>query len=211
MSPLLIALLGVLLLPLFVGSWRTSLLGLSCQGILMSWIAFRMGPPPQTASDWLVIADLVIVRGLFAPLALRAVLLAHKSPARNDVIPPNLLSWTFAFGIVLVAFNFSERLVPMHGEQQTLLAVATAGLLLGFLVLATQSGPFSQIIGIIRIENAIALFELGGPHHREAFLIHLALVAALIASIAFYRWYLQVLNRPAEAAEDSGPSEMPSL
>lgn len=211
MSPLLIGLLGVLLLPLFVGSWRTSLLGLSGQGLLMAWIVYRKGPPPEDLSDWLTLGELVVLRGLAAPLLLRQVLLAHKSPARNDVIPPNLLSWTFAFGIVLVAFNFAERLVPAHGEQQTLLAVATAGLLLGFLVLATQSGPFSQIIGVVRIENAIALFELGGPgHHHEALPLHLGQVAVLLASLLFYRWYLQILNRPADP-DVAPPAEAPSL
>ena len=66
MSPLLIGLLGVLLLPLFVGSWRTSLLGLSGQGLLMAWIVYRKGPPPEDLSDWLTLGELVVLRGLTA-------------------------------------------------------------------------------------------------------------------------------------------------
>jgi hydrogenase-4 component E len=205
-SPLLIALLGVLLLPLFVATWRTSLAGLSCQGFLMAWIAYRMAPP-VAASDWLTMVDLVLVRGLWAPIALYGVLRANKAPSRNDVIPPNLLSWSAALAMVMVAFSFAEVLVPESGQQQTLIAVATSGVLLGFLVLATQSGPFSQMIGVLRLENGIALFELGGEHHHEALALRIGQIAVVVLGIALYRRYLAVLSTtaaPPDAVE--GPT-----
>jgi len=209
-SPLLIALLGVLLVPLFLSTWRTSLLGLACQGFLMAWIAWVRNPAPGTAGEWLTLADLVLVRGLWAPLALRQVLRARNAPARNDVIPPNLLSWTLALGLVLTAFNASEALVPETGEERTLVAVALAGLLLAFLVLATQSGPFSQMIGVLRFENAIALFELGGPRHHEDLPLQAAQIAIVVASVGLYRWYLGRLSD--DAADTAATSaEEPTL
>ena len=48
MNALLVALLLVLLLPLFAASWRTSLLGLAGQGLLMAWIAIRLRPEHAT-------------------------------------------------------------------------------------------------------------------------------------------------------------------
>jgi hydrogenase-4 membrane subunit HyfE len=197
MSPLLIALLGVLLMPLFVATWRSSLAALSLQGFLMAWIAYGAGPAPSTPNDWATLADLVLVRGLWAPLALYGVLRAQNAPARNDVIPPNLLSWTAALGLVLVAFNFSEMLVRESGDQQTLVAVVVAGIMLGFLVLATQSDPFSQMMGAFRIENAIALLELGGERHHQPLAVQLAQTAIVGITIAFYRWYLATLSAPA--------------
>jgi hydrogenase-4 membrane subunit HyfE len=197
MSPLLVALLGVLLVPLFVATWRSSLAGLSLQGLLMAWIAYGTGPAPDTANDWVTLADLVLVRGLWAPVALYGVLRAQNAPARNDVIPPNLLSWTAALGLVLVAFNFSEMLVRESGDQQTLVAVVVAGIMLGFLVLATQSDPFSQMMGALRIENAIALLELGGERHHQPLGVQLAQTAIVSITIAFYRWYLATLSAPA--------------
>jgi hypothetical protein len=89
----------------------------------------------------------------------------------------------------LVSFNFSEVLTPEDGDPQTLVAVATAGLLLGFLVLASQSDPFSQMIGALRIENSIALFELGGPPH-ETFWLQLGQVSVVLLTVGLYRWYL---------------------
>lgn len=207
MSPLLIALLGVLLIPLFVATWRTSLLGLSCQGFLMAWIAYRMGPAPSTVSQWLTLADLVLVRGLGAPLALYWVLRAQNAPARNDVIPPNLLSWALALGIVLLAFNLSQILVPEPGQQQTLVAVSATGLMLGFLVLASQSDPLSQMIGALRIENAIALFALGGERHPEPLGVQLGLILVVALTIALYRFYLKTLSDSPGLAVPETPGE----
>lgn len=196
MNSLLVGLLLVLLVPLFVGTWRTSLLGLAAQGLTLAWIASRLDPALDTPLAWLTLVDLAAVRGLLAPWLLYRVLKAHDALPRNDVIPPNLLSWTVALALVLMAFRFAARMVPAAGEQQTLVAVAAAGLLLGFLVLATQPGVFSQIIGVLRIDNAIALFELGGEHHHPSIGMHAAHLLILIATLSLYRWYLESLGLP---------------
>ena len=194
MSPLLIALLGVLVIPLFVATWRTSLFGLGCQGLLMALIAYRLDPNPDTLEQWLTFADLALVRGIAIPFALYAVVRAQNAPARNDLIPPNLLSWTIALGMVLVSFSFAEDLVGAAGEQRTLVAVAASGVMLGFLVLATQTSPFSQMIGALRIENTIALLELGGDHHESPVGVRLGLLGILIATVVLFRWYLATLG-----------------
>jgi hypothetical protein len=72
-------------------------------------------------------------------------------------------------------------------------AVAATGVLLGFLVLATQSDPFSQMVGALRIENSVALLELGGKHHDWPLAIQCGLLAVFLATIAFFRWYLITL------------------
>lgn len=211
MSPLLVALLGVYLLPLFVATWRTSLFGLACQGFLMAAIAHRLEPSLHTPAAWLSLFDLALVRGVAAPLALYTVLAARNAPARNDIIPPNLLSWTLALAMVLGSFSFSERLVPEGGDQRTLVAVAASGLMLGFLVLSTRARPFSQMVGALRIENAIALLELGGARHEQPLGVQIGLTLVLLATIAFFRWYLRTLD-PGDAplAADPGP-EGPTL
>jgi hydrogenase-4 membrane subunit HyfE len=208
MSPLLIALVVVMLVPLFVATWRTSLFGLACQGFLMAWIAYRLAPP-ATPSDWITLTDLVLVRGIGAPLALYLVMRARGGPARNDVIPPNLLSWTLAFAIVLVAFNFSERLVE-EGDQRTLVAVTGIGVMFGFLVLASQSDVLSQMIGALRIENAIALFELGGQRHDEQLAVQVAQLVVVVLTVALYRSYLLTTEDTAAPGSPS-KEEAPTL
>jgi hydrogenase-4 membrane subunit HyfE len=192
-SPLLIALLGVMLLPLFIGTWRASLIGLGLQGLLMASLASQMFDEPRSLNDWITLTDLVLVRGLGAPAALYVVLRAQRAPDRNDVIPPNLLSWTFALVGVLLAFSFARSMVAHEGEEQTLVAVAASGLFLGLLVLATQARPFGQMIGALRLENAIALFELGGARHHPLG-VQLGQIAVVIATVALYQWFLRTLG-----------------
>lgn len=209
MSPLLIALLGVLIVPLFVATWHTSLYGLGTQGMLMAMIAWRLGHRATDVHAWLTIADLALVRGLLVPTAIYGVQREANVPARHDVIAPNLLSWTVALGMVLVSFGFAELLVPEPGDQRTLVAVTTAGTLLGFLVLASQSSPFGQIVGALRIENSIALLELGGSRDHASILLQIALIVVFVATVGYFRWSLLGLNaaaaqKPAEGVE--GPT-----
>lgn len=193
MNPLLISFVGVLLIPLFVATWRLSLFGLAAQGLLMGWISYQLDPALDSAGAWVSMFDLVVVRGIAAPLALYAVLRSQRVTSRNDVVPPNLMSWTLAIGLVFLAFRFADMLVPLAGTEHSFVAGATAALLLGLLVLATQTGPLSQMVGALRIENAIVLFELGGGHRDLA--MQIARTVILVATILLFRWYLNTLPR----------------
>lgn len=198
MSTLLMALLVAMVVPLFLSTWRASLFGLCCQGLLMAWLVLESRPEVSTPDDWLLLVDLVLVRGLLAPFFLYEVMRAREATARNDVIPPNLLSWTLAGALVLVGFNFASAMVPEAGDERQLVAVATAGLLLAFLVLSTQSGAFSQMVGALRFENALALFELGGAsHHDESILVHAGQLVVFLVTVGMLRWYLEIAG-PAE-------------
>jgi hydrogenase-4 component E len=199
---ILIAFLVVLVVPLFVGTWRTSFLGLSLQGFLLSWIAFRHGV--HFSAELVVeVVDLVVLRAIAAPWLLRRVLTQQNAPARNHVLAPNLFSWAIALALALMAFLAADQLVPVEGDAQLLVAVSTAALLLGLLVLATRGGHLSQMIGALRIENAIALFELGSVKH-PSLGIRIGQVLITAGSIAFYRWYLQHL-----APDESLPALTP--
>jgi hydrogenase-4 component E len=209
MNPLLIALVGVMIVPLFVASWRLSLFALAGQGLLMASISYQLDPSFDSVGPWLRLFDLVVVRGLAAPFVLYAVLLRQRAPSRNDVIPPNLMSWTLAITLVFVAFRFAGLLVPVEGEEHGFVAAASAGVLLGFLVLATQTGPFSQMVGVLRIENGIALLELSGVRSDEGLPMQAAQTAVLIGTIAMFRWYLATLPR-TEVAKTSAVEGMGS-
>jgi hydrogenase-4 membrane subunit HyfE len=191
MSPLLMGLLGVMVVPLFVATWRSSLFGLSCQALLIAWAAYRLRPELHSIETWLSLLDLVLVRGLAAPLLLYRLLLFQRRAARHDIIAPNLLSWTMALGLVLAAFNLSAALVPVDGDERALISVATAGVLLGFLILASQSTPFGQVVGALQLENGIALFELGGERHHGSLITLVGQVAIVAGTLSLYVWLLR--------------------
>lgn len=197
MNPLLIAFIAVLLVPLFVASWRLSLFALAAQGLLMASLSYQLDPDMSSPSAWVEMVDLVFVRGLGAPLALYVVMRARHATSRSDVIPPNLMSWTLALALVLVAFRFADMLVPVEGDEHSFVAGATAGVLLGLLVLATQTGPLSQMVGVLRIENAIALFELGSHGHELA--VQVAQLVLLVVTILMFQWYLRTLPQKGAA------------
>jgi hydrogenase-4 membrane subunit HyfE len=207
MNPIVIAFVAALLIPLFVASWRLSLLGLLGQGLLLGWLAYQRDPALAHASTWAALFDLVMVRGLGAPLLLYAALRGLGATARHDVRPPNLMSWTLAIALVLVAFRFADLLVPAASADHALLAGATAALLLGLLVLSTQTGPFSQMEGALRLENGIAFLELLAGHHELA--MQLAQTLLLVATVLLFRWYLATLPRASaarvSAVEGGGP------
>lgn len=191
MSPLLMGLLGVMVVPLFVATWRSSLFGLSCQGLLIAWAAYRLNPDLHLIGTWLNLADLVLVRGIGAPLLLYRLMRSQNRAARHDILPPNLLSWTVALGLVLAAFNLSSVLVPIDGDQRALTSVAAAAVLLAFLVLASQSTPFGQVVGALRLENGIALFELGGEHDHQSLVTQVGQLGIVVATIGLYVWLLK--------------------
>jgi len=200
MTYLLITLLVVLILPLLTASWRLSLVGLGLQGLLMTALVAQRGWNISTGSV-LLLLDLLVLRTWFVPRHLFSIMREMGGPLRRDVIPANLLSWTMAGALVLVGFRFAAVLHPEGGVVATHVAVATSGLLLGLLVLATQASTFGQIIGLLRVEYAIALFELAAGAE-PGLPVQLGVTAVLFLSVLTLGAFLRKLgaagpDRPA--------------
>ncbi len=200
----MVALLVVLVVPLLTGSWRLSLVGLGLQGLLMTAMVAQRGWT-VSAGGVLLLLDLLVLRTWFVPRHLFAVMRGLGGPARRDVIPANLLSWTMAGALVLVGFRFAALLHPAGGVVATHVAVATTGLLLGLLVLATQASTFGQVVGVLRVEYAIAFFELAAGHE-QGLPVQLGVTAVLFLSVLTLGSFLRQLG----AAGPAGPAEQPA-
>lgn len=194
MTPLVIGLLGAMLLPFFVSTWRMSLFALALQGAFMTALALRL-KGGLSVEHLVTFVDFAVVRSLIVPLALYGVLRKYPKHAIADVASPTMLSWTLAFGLVLLAFRFAEHVLPEDGDARILVAVSASALLLGLLILATRPGLYSQIAGAIRIENGIALFELGGAHRHEGPVLAASMTAIVLSTVLLYAWYLRTLAR----------------
>lgn len=202
MTWLLFAYLMVVLVPMFVASWRTSLLGLAVQGLLLGWMAMELTTDGFTVARLVLLGELLLVRGVLVPAYLYRVLDVLKTPARNDIIPANLLFWTIVGVLVVVSFRFA-RGVFTDEQQSTHLAVAAAALLLGLLVLASHSQPLSQLMGVLRIENAIALFELSSEPHLPME-VQLGLMGIFLATVLTFGWFLNRFGREQPWVEGAG-------
>lgn len=192
MTFLLIAYLIALVVPLLIATWRTSLLGLGIQGFLMAAMVAERGWP-MTASGAILAVDLLLLRGYFVPRYLYGVLVGQQAPRRSDVIPANLISWTLAGALVLLAFRFADLLHPQGGEAAVHVAVAASGVLLGLLVLATQNRTLSQMVGALGIENGIALFELASPEPLPL-PVQLGVAAILVLTVLTFGSFLRRLG-----------------
>lgn len=210
MSSLLVVFLLVVLLPLFIATWRTSLVGLGTQGLLMGWMISVLQPLP-TWERTISLIDVVAVRSLLVPFLLYRVLRAGHAPRRNDVIPPNLLSWGLVGILVALAFHFATRVVPTDAQLHMHVAVAATAFLLGLFVLATQIGPFSQVVGALRIENAIALFELSGGQPVAPLPVQIGQLVVFIVTAALFAYYVQRLAPTVETHRTLPPPEGPAL
>ncbi len=203
MTYLLVAFLIVLIAPLFVATWRTSLVGLGLQGWLMFAMALERGWHPS-AGGVLLLADLLLLRGYVVPRYLYGIMLRHQTPRRTDVIPANLLSWTLAGVLVLLSVRFANAVQPGGGEAVTHVAVACAALLLAFQILGTGDSLYGQVVGVLRLENAIALFELGGGHGLPLTL-QLGVTAVLVITLLLFGRFLERLgtrHRPSDRPQE---------
>jgi hydrogenase-4 component E len=193
MTYLLVAFLAVVIAPLLTASWRLHLVGLGLQGLIMTALVAQRGWTVSPAGVVLLL-DLLVLRTWFVPRHLFAVMGRLGGPAvRADVIPANLLSWALAGALVLVSFHAAALLVPAGGPATIQVAVAASGLLLGLLVLGTQVSTFAQIVGVLRVEYAIALFELGGGH-QASLPVQLGLTVALLLSVLTLGAFLRRLG-----------------
>jgi hydrogenase-4 membrane subunit HyfE len=191
MTHLLFTFLIVLLVPLFTATWRVSLVGLSVQGFLLGWMALRHEHAISVHAT-IVFLDLVVVRGLVVPRYLRVVLRRAKVKNHNDVIAANFLSWTLAGALVFGAFRFAAA---VGTDATTHLAVAAAALAIGLFVLASRNTVLSQTIGILRIENAIVLFELAiAPELPLA--VHCGITVVFWLTMLTLAWFFRRLIPP---------------
>jgi hydrogenase-4 membrane subunit HyfE len=205
-SYLLLAFLLSATAPLFLASWRPNLAALGLQGFVMAALLLERGFP-ATASGAVLLFDLLVVRAWLAPRYLWGILreqTAHKKEA--EVIPASLLAWSFAGVAVILAFQLAEALAPDQGDETLRIAVAAAGLLLGFLLLAAHDRTFAQLIGALRIENAVALFELD-PARETPLPVQLGLTLALVLSIGIFGQLLRQLGPTASASAPPGGEE----
>jgi len=174
----------------------------------MGWMVVQRGPVEIDAA--LPLLDLLIVRGAVVPMMFQRVMRERTTGGRQDVRAPNLFSLLVLVLVIAAAFRFAAALDPVSGESQVRLAVAASGVLLGLFLLATQGGVFAQAVGVLYIENAIALFEFDRVEGAMPLPVELGLLAVFMISASVYAAYVERLSTfvatlPADPL-DEGPT-----
>lgn len=197
MNALIVAFIIVLVLPLVGGSWRLAVTGLGAQTIIVFLMMFAHDPLPHAATAALLGLDLVLFRGLAAPLLLRRAILRAGEPEALEVVPADLLQWLVCLLLIVLAASFGQRLAPGDAWLAAHLGAAAAEVLIGMSVVAQHRSAIGQVIGMLMIENGVLLFEASTSFHWPVAL-HLGLAAVFVGLLVAIRFYLQVLPAPDE-------------
>ncbi len=150
----LVAFLIAVVIPVFFGKIRSASFWLTLQGAAIAWNA-------TAHDDWSVhtvsvLIEVVLIRVIFAPQMLRRAI--HRRGESNyDLMPSNLFTWAIAIALVILAFEFAA---PSLGDRQALtLGVVGATVIVSLLLLSTDASPPAQLVAVLFLENALALFE----------------------------------------------------
>ncbi len=200
---LLVAILIAVIAPLFARTWRVMFRMLGLQGLLLAIIAYQnLGQHGDDIAVWVLIADLVVLRGLFVPYFLHRMVAGRVRSSELELVPSNLVFWGIAVFIVITALWFGFKIPPVDTLPSLHLGVALTAVLLGLYVLTLQTRPIGQVIGAVTIENGVVLLELLLKHH-VALPVELALTGVFLMSIIAFG----VLLRRLETAEANEANE----
>lgn len=193
--------LAAAVLPAFFGRLRSVPSWLALQAAALA-LASMAGHGAPDAHALAAVAEMLLVRGLVAPLLLRRAIRDHGGQ-NVELMPGNLFVWAFAIGLIVLAFEFGASGI---GDPHALALGAVAGTVaVALLLLATSDRPPAQLVAVLFIENAIALFETTLPEPWPA-PVHFALSAVYLLTVAVGAWLIGNAGPRAEAARQAADS-----
>jgi hydrogenase-4 membrane subunit HyfE len=191
--PLLFCLIATVI-PVFFSRISAAPTWLGLQALALGWITIS-GHDGLSLHALLAGVEVLLVRALLVPYLLRRAL--RKSPqARISLMPSNLFAWGAAITLIILAFKFGDG---SRADLRALtLGVAAATAMIAFLILATNQEPSAQLVAVLFMENALALFEslMPAPWPLP---VHLAVSGVYILTVSVGSW---LVGGPGKAGQD---------
>jgi len=152
--PLILCLIATVI-PVFFSRISAAPAWLGLQALALGWITLA-GHGGLSMHALLAGVEVLLVRALLVPYLLRSAL--RKSPqARMSLMPSNLFAWGVAITLIILAFKFGDG---SRADLRALtLGVVAATAMIAFLILSTNHEPTAQLVAVLFMENALALFE----------------------------------------------------
>ncbi|MDR3371308.1 hypothetical protein [Rhodoferax sp.] len=182
----LIACLMATVIPVFFGKLAITPNWLSLQALALGWITLNK----HHELDLHALAaglEVLIIRAWLVPHLLRRTLSGHKA-AEHDVMPSNLFTWGVAVTLIIVAFQFGDG--ARADVRALTLGVIAATVTIAFLLLATNREPVAQLVALLFMENALALFESLMPEPWPL-PVHLAISTVYVGTVAVGSWLIR--------------------
>lgn len=199
-APLILFLVAALI-PVFFGKIRSAPFWLMVQAAALAWAgAAQHGE--WSAHALAAIFEVLVVRALLAPQLLRRAIRGRAEP-NLDLLPSNLFAWAVAIALIVLAFEFGA---PTMSDRHALaLGAVGATVAVALLLLAANDSPPAQLVAVLFMENALALFESLLPEPWPLPL-HAALSVVYLLTIGVGCW---LIGRPerSTAADDGAAVE----
>lgn len=200
MTPPLIAFLVATIIPVFFGKIRSAPFWLTLQAAAMAWNTAQHGE--LSVHTAVAVIEVLVVRALIAPRLLRRAM-ARRGEPNLDLMPSNLFTWAIAIALVVLAFEFAA---PAMSDRQALtLGAVGATVAVSLLLLSTNEGAPAQLVALLFMENAIALFESLLPEPWPL-PVHAALSAIYLLTASVGSWLIATPD-PAGAPAVTSPAE----
>jgi hydrogenase-4 membrane subunit HyfE len=193
----LIAFLVAAVIPVFFGKIRSAPFWLTAQAAALAWNVAQQGEP--SLHTLVALIEVLLVRALLAPRWLRRAI-GRRGEPDLDLMPSNLFTWAIAITLLVLAFEFAA---PDMSDQQALtLGVVGAVVAVALLLLATNRSPLAQLVAVLFMENALALFESLLPEPWPL-PVHGALSAIYLLTVAIGAWLIGTPDAQAELGAET--------
>ncbi len=182
----LIACLLATVLPVFFGKLAVTPTWLSLQALALGWISLNK----HHELDFHALEaglEILLIRAALVPHLLRRTLQGCKA-AEHDVMPSNLLTWGVAVTLIIFAFQFGDG--ARADVRALTLGVIAATVTIAFLLLATNREPMAQLVALLFMENALALFESLMPEPWPL-PVHIAISSVYVGTVAVGSWLVR--------------------
>lgn len=193
----LIAFLIAAIIPVFFGKIRSAPFWLSVQALALGWNVVALGGEPS-GHTLVALLEVLVVRALIAPGLLRRAIRLRAEP-NLDLMPSNLFTWAIAVALIALAFQFGA---PAMSDRQALtLGAVGATVAVALLLLSTNDAPPAQLVAVLFMENALALFESLLPEPWPL-PVHGSLSVIYLATVGVGGWLIgapEPAARPASA------------
>ncbi len=153
---------AVVVLCAVVTLWRRSLLAivraLAVQGVALATVAFILGAHGHDIGLEVVAVLVLLAKGVVVPTLITRVV--RHDPASRETqplvnVPASLVA---ASALIFLAFAASRSVTSLASRTTgPFIPYGIAAMLIGFFALATRRKAVSQIVGLLLVDNGIAL------------------------------------------------------
>ena len=180
--PLIFCLIATVV-PVFFSKISSAPTWLSLQAMALAWITIN---DSETLSLHAVLVGLevLIIRAALVPYLLRRAL-KKQANARISLMPSYLFAWIIAVMLIILAFKFGDG--ARADARALTLGVVAATVVIAFLILSTNHEPKAQLVAVLFMENALALFETLMPEPWPL-TVHLAISAVYVLTVGVGSW-----------------------